>query len=211
MPGEETDSHHGKDHAGHDEYACKRPFYLGENKPEGYVQYHDLNRKPHLIVYQEYSEEAADYFAESEMHAGSDVVQQCIGQIDVIADEERNEDREDPSSHEALDIVLISHPSLYETESGTEEEKRDREDAVIVEEPHVSGIITACIQCNDGLVEDDEDSQGALDLFAGYTIEERLFIRRPARRSDKQDRAEDGYANVKGCRIFHLSPPSLSE
>ena len=50
----------------------------------------------------------------------------------------------------------------------------------IVEEPHISGIITACIQCYDGLVEDDEDSQGALDLFAGYTIEKCRFIRRPS-------------------------------
>jgi hypothetical protein len=41
-------------------------------------------------------------------------------------------------------------------------------------------------------VEDDEDSQGALDLFAGYTIEERLFIRRPSRRSREKDRAENG-------------------
>ena len=156
------------------------------------VQYHDLNRKPHLIVYQEYSEEAADDFAESEMHSGSDVVQQCIGQIDVIADEERNEHREDPSSHESLDVVLIGHPSLDKTKSRTEEEESDRKDAVIVEEHHVSGIFTGCIQCYDGLVEDDEDSQGALDLLARYTVEECRFICRPSRRSCEKDRAENG-------------------
>ena len=84
------------------------------------------------------SRRAADDLSESEMLADYDVVYQCVGQVDVIADEERNEDRKDPSSHESFDIVLVGHPTLDETESGTEEEERDRKDAVIVEEAQVS-------------------------------------------------------------------------
>ena len=117
VAGEKADRHHYKDHNGHDDYACKRLFDLRENDPEDHIQYHDLDSKPHLVVDQENAEEAAYDFSESEVPADDDIVYQCIGQIDVIADEERNEDREDPSLHEAFYIVLVSHPALQKTEA----------------------------------------------------------------------------------------------
>ena len=196
MPGEEPDRHHDKDHKGHDEYAGKRLFHPRENNPEGHVQYHDLNGKPHLVVYQKDAEEAADDFSESEVIAADDVVYQRIGQVDVIADEERYEDREDPSSHESFDIVFVGHEALDETETGTEEEERDRKDAVKVEERKISRVFMVCFQCDNGLVEHDEDGQNTLDLFARYTIEKCRIICRPSGRPYEQDSAKDGQANV---------------
>lgn len=64
------------------------------------------------------------------MAAVADVVKKGIRKIDIVTDKERNEDREDPSLHEALSVVLIGHPPLHEPETGTKEEERYRQDPV---------------------------------------------------------------------------------
>ena len=64
MPCEEADDDHDEDDARHYEDSRERLLYLRENDPEYDVQKHDLDREPHLVVYEEDAEEAADYRAD---------------------------------------------------------------------------------------------------------------------------------------------------
>ena len=200
MPRQDADNYHCDHNSRHDEYSRKRLFHLRENDPECDVQQHDLDREPHLIVDQEYTEETADDRSEPEVRADPDIAQQCFGEIDVIADEERYEYGEDPSSHKALDIVVIRHPSLDESESRTEEEESDGEYSVVVEEFERSGVDTCISEDDNGLVEHDKDCQESPELLGGYPVKERCLIRRPAGYSCEQERSEKDDADYKCSR-----------
>jgi len=195
VPREDSDDHHYDDNARHDEYARKRLSDLRENYPEYNVQKHDLDCEPHLVVYKEYAEETAYDRSESEVRADPDIAKKRISQVDVITDEEGHKHSEYPSSHEAFDVVIIRHPTLDESEAGTEEEESDREDTVVVEE-YQSAYVKAGVFKNDhSLVEHDKDCKESLEFLGRYTVEESCFILGSSRYSDEQQRSEKSYAD----------------
>ena len=165
MSGKKADDHHYDNSAGHNENTGKRLLYLGKYYPEYDVQKHNLDSEPHLIVYEENAEETANNSAESEVCSNPDIAQKCRCQIDIIADKERYQYSKYSSSHKAFDVVLICHPSLYESESGTEEEESYREYSVIVEVHELAYINTCEPENNNSLVKHYKHCQEALELF----------------------------------------------
>ncbi len=128
------------------------------------------------------------------MAAVADVVKKGIRKIDIVTDKERNEDRKDPSLHEALGVVLIGHPPLHEPETGTKEEERYRQDPVkeeVEELLHVGVLQTEMNKRDDGLVENDKERKEALDLFTYDPVKERLFRRNSFFRIQDQYRSQE--------------------
>ena len=182
VAGQKTDHDHDKDDASHDDNSGQRLFDAGKDDPEHDIKEHDLDRKPHLVIDEEQSEETADDFQKIKAFAILDIRYDRICQVDIVTDKERNEHREDPSFHEAFQVGLIRHPSLDQTESGAEEEERDRQGTiveVIRERQHATAIHAEMIERDHGLMEDDKNGEKALHLLTDDPIEERLVIRGP--------------------------------
>ena len=194
MSGKKTDNDQHQHDPRHDKYSSARFLHPAEYDAERNIEDHDLYRKPHLVIYEEQSEERADDFHEAEMGAVLDIVHQRIRQIDIVTDKERHEHREDPSLHEALGVVLVGHPSFHKSESGREEEESDRENTVeevMQEFLHLQVVHTEVKKRYDGLMEDNEQRKEALDLFTQDPVEERRFLGSSSFRIQDQDRSQE--------------------
>ena len=110
-----------------------------------------------------------------------------------------------------LDIVLICHPALDKTESRTEEEKADSNDAVEVEEEHSSGFNELVLEDNEDMVEYDEHCKEALYLFDRYTVEKFFAVLRSSRYTRTKEYYQKRYADIKSnSQIHYFSTPFLS-
>ena len=126
-------------------------------------------------------------------------------EVDVVADEVRNEDGKNPSLHEAFGVVLIGQPSLYETEARREEEECYCQDAVVViihEFLHELFAYSEVYHRYDRLVEDYKDREETADLLAQDPVEECLLVGRSSLGVYQQQCSEESQTDVKDhCKI----------